>query len=68
MRERNHFIPLIGGIRLTSKTGNATYAGAFAAVMANVVLFGYIIVAWKEDESDKLEAAAAEEEKRKKAQ
>ncbi|KPI45268.1 Vacuolar ATPase assembly integral membrane protein vma21 [Cyphellophora attinorum] len=29
--------------------GNATYAGAFAAVMANVVLIAYIVVAMRED-------------------
>lgn len=32
--------------------GNATYAGAFAAVMANVVLIGYIVVAMREDQGD----------------
>jgi vacuolar ATPase assembly integral membrane protein VMA21 len=42
--------------------GNATYSGASAAVMANVVLFAYIIVAMREDQSDKIEA----EERRKK--
>ncbi|KAJ4513604.1 vacuolar ATPase assembly integral membrane protein vma21 [Exophiala dermatitidis] len=36
--------------------GNATYAGAFAAIMANVVLVAYIIVAMKEDQTDKIEA------------
>jgi len=44
--------------------GNATYAGAFAAVMANVVLIAYIIVAMREDQSDRIEA----EQQRKKAQ
>lgn len=36
--------------------GNATYAGGFAAVMANVVLVAYVVVAMKEDQSDRLEA------------
>ena len=46
-----------------SQQGNSTYAGAFAAVMANVVLVGYIIVAMREDQNDRL---ATEEAKRAK--
>ena len=45
-------------------TGSSTLAGVAAAVMANVVLVGYIVTAMKEDQSDRLEA----EEKAKKGQ
>lgn len=40
---------------LTMYVGNSTWAGATAAIMANVVLIAYVIVAMKEDESEKLE-------------
>ncbi|KFX95622.1 hypothetical protein O988_05715 [Pseudogymnoascus sp. VKM F-3808] len=40
-------------------SGNSTFAGATAAIMANVVLVGYIIVAMREDQSDAIDAAAA---------
>lgn len=33
--------------------GNATYSGAFAAIMANVVLITYIIVAVREEDDTK---------------
>lgn len=37
-------------------SGNSTWAGAAAAIAANVVLITYIIVAVREDESEKLSA------------
>ncbi|KAL8796653.1 MAG: hypothetical protein Q9195_001043 [Heterodermia aff. obscurata] len=37
--------------------GNSTWAGATAALTANVVLIAYVIVAMNEDESEKVEAA-----------
>lgn len=39
--------------------GNSTFAGATAAIMANVVLIAYVFVAMREDQSDQ------EEEKKK---
>lgn len=41
--------------------GNATYSGAAAAIMANVVLIAYIIAAVREDSTER-------DEKRKKVQ
>lgn len=43
--------------RLTGILGNSTFAGATAAVMANVVLVAYVIVAMKEDQSEAVKAA-----------
>ena len=44
--------------------GNSTWAGATAAIIANVVLVAYVIVAFRDDESEKL----AMEDKARKGQ
>jgi vacuolar ATPase assembly integral membrane protein VMA21 len=44
--------------------GNAIYAGAFAALMANVVLIAYVLVAVKEDQSDAIDAQKAKKAKK----
>lgn len=45
-----------------SFAGNSTWAGATAALTANLVLIAYVIIAMREDESEKL---ATEEQARK---
>jgi len=50
----------IGTYFLTLNTvfsGNSTFAGASAAIMANVVLVAYVVVAMREDQSEAIEAA-----------
>ncbi|CAN8099470.1 unnamed protein product [Discula destructiva] len=52
----------IGSYFVTVSTvfkGNSTFAGATAAIMANVVLIAYVFVAMREDQSDQ------EDEKKK---
>ncbi|KAJ5114963.1 Vacuolar ATPase assembly integral membrane protein vma21, partial [Penicillium alfredii] len=46
-------------------SGNTTFAGIAAAFTANVVLFAYVFVAWKDDQGER---QATEKEKSKKAQ
>lgn len=42
--------------------GNTTFAGALAAIMANVVLIAYVVMAYKDDQAEQQE----EKEKAKK--
>lgn len=52
---------------LMQNTGNATYAGATAAISANVVLVAYIVVAYREDQADRV-AGEGEGERSKKTE
>ncbi|KAL2180314.1 uncharacterized protein P884DRAFT_297001 [Thermothelomyces heterothallicus CBS 202.75] len=59
----------IGSYYVTVDTlfsGNSTYAGALAAIMANVVLIGYIFAAMAEDQSEQQGGAAAKDPSGKK--
>lgn len=41
---------------ITSVSGSSTWAGATAALTANLVLIAYVIVAMREDQSDRIVA------------
>lgn len=45
--------PLSSYFLVLKTSGSATWAGALAAVVANVVLVGYIIVAYNEDVAER---------------
>jgi len=49
---------------LLSPTGNSTFAGATAAIMANVVLVAYVIVAMREDQSEQYDEKKRKEGKK----
>ena len=56
---------LVTGLKLTLDPGSPTFAGITAVVTANVVLFSYIFVAWKEDQEDRLQEGKAKRKGKK---
>ncbi|KAH0544192.1 hypothetical protein FGG08_001637 [Glutinoglossum americanum] len=59
--DKSNITPAVPALQ---RSGNSTFAGATAAIMANFVLIAYVVVAMKEDQSERLEAEKHAKEKK----